>query len=264
MSQTKRGEADQQLTGRHAVISGGATGIGAAIADALAARGASVTLIGRTEARLKEKAASLPSALGLAVDVTDARAVTAGFATAAKQFGPVAILVNNAGFAAGRPFMETDLALWNQTLQVNLTGAFLCAQAVLPDMAAAGWGRIVNIASTAGLIAYREVAAYVAAKHGLIGLTRALALEYAKKGVTVNAVCPGYTDTDMAKAAVDSIRAKTGVSEDEARAMLAAKNPQRRLTTPAEVAATVAWLCEPGAAAMTGQSVAVCGGEVMT
>jgi NAD(P)-dependent dehydrogenase (short-subunit alcohol dehydrogenase family) len=253
----------ESLKGRHAVISGGGSGIGAAVADALAAAGARVTLLGRTAGRLQEKAASLPQGQWLAVDVTDAAGVAAAMATAVERSGPVAILVNNAGLAPPKHFIDTDLATWNQTLQVNMTGAFLCTQAVLPGMIAAGWGRVINIASTAGLTAYRGAAAYVAAKHGLIGLTRALALECATTGVTVNAVCPGYTDTDMAASAVDAIRAKKGISDAEARAILAAKNPQRRLITPQEVAGTVAWLCQADSGAMTGQSVAVCGGEVM-
>ena len=153
--------------------------------------------------------------------------------------------------------------MWQQMLAVNLTGVFYCCQAAMPAMLEAGWGRIVNVASTAGLKGYRYVSAYVAAKHGVIGLTRALALEVAPRGVTVNAVCPGYTETQMVAQAVQNIVRKTGRGEDAARAELAAANPQQRLVQPQEVADAVAWLCLPASSAMNGQSIAVAGGEVM-
>jgi NAD(P)-dependent dehydrogenase (short-subunit alcohol dehydrogenase family) len=189
--------------------------------------------------------------------------VLAGFARAARRAGRVDILVNNAGQAASAPFGKTDAALWRRMLDVNLTGTFHCTQAALPAMLEAGWGRVVNVASTAGLVGYRYVAAYVAAKHGVVGLTRALALEVAARGVTVNAVCPGYTETDMVREAIANIVAKTGRDEQQARAGLAAGNPQQRLVQPEEVANAVAWLCLPESAAMTGQAIAVAGGEVM-
>jgi NAD(P)-dependent dehydrogenase (short-subunit alcohol dehydrogenase family) len=191
--------------------------------------------------------------------VTDADGVAAAFARA----GAVDILVNNAGQAASAPFGRTDAALWQRMLDVNLTGAYHCTQAALPGMLDAGWGRVVNVASTAGLTGYRYVAAYCAAKHGLVGLTRALALEVASRGVTVNAVCPGFTDTDIVADAVANIVRKTGRTAIEARAQLAAANPQGRLVQPDEVAHAVAWLCMPGAAALNGQAIAVAGGEVM-
>ncbi len=252
------------LDGRHALITGGGSGIGAAIADALAARGACITLVGRNAEKIEKKAATLPGAQAVVADVTDQASIASALERATKTFGPVAILINNAGAAEPRPFLQTDLANWTKTLDVNLTGAFLCVQAALPGMITAKWGRVVNVASTAGLIAYKGAAAYVAAKHGLIGLTRALALEYADSGVTINAVCPGYTDTDMAAQAVSNIRAHKSMSEAEARAVLAAKNPQKRLITPAEVAAAVAWLCEATSTSVTGQAIPIAGGEVMS
>jgi NAD(P)-dependent dehydrogenase (short-subunit alcohol dehydrogenase family) len=253
----------EPLHGRHAVITGGGSGIGAAIAEALALAGAAVTLIGRDPTRLAAKAALLPAAQGIAADVTDQDAVLVALRQARQRFGPVAILINNAGVAPAAPFLGIDRALWRSTLAVNLDGAFFCAQAALPDMLEGGWGRVVSIASTAGLVPYKGVAAYVAAKHAVIGLTRAMALEFASRGITVNAVCPGYTETDMARAAITAISGKTGRSESESRALLAARNPQGRLVAPGEVADTVLWLCGPGADAVTGQAIAICGGEVM-
>ncbi|HEY5789496.1 MAG TPA: SDR family oxidoreductase, partial [Gammaproteobacteria bacterium] len=182
---------------------------------------------------------------------------------AAAAAGPVEVLVNHAGAARSAPLQRTDLALWQQMLAVNLTGVFLCCRAVLPAMRERGWGRIVNVASTAGLRGYAYVGAYCAAKHGVIGLTRALALETAREGITVNAVCPGYADTEMTRATLENIRAKTGRSAEQALAELVRFNPQGRLVAPAEVAAAVAWLCAPDSAAVTGQAVAVAGGEVM-
>ncbi len=252
------------LTGRHAVITGGGSGIGAAVADALAVEGVVLTLVGRSQDKLQKKAGTLKGAHVAAADVTDAAAVAAAIDSAVKAHGPVAILINNAGAAPARKFLETDLATWRQTLDVNMTGAFLCSQAVLPAMIAAKWGRIVNVASVVGLIGYKGISAYVAAKHGLVGLTRALALEYADAGITVNAVCPNFTDTDMVAQAVANIRAQRGVSEADARAMLAGKNPQKRLVTPAEVASAVAWLCRPESAAINGHALPIDGGETVS
>jgi NAD(P)-dependent dehydrogenase (short-subunit alcohol dehydrogenase family) len=199
----------------------------------------------------------------LPVDVAQRESVTQAFALAATRFGRIDILVNNAGQAASAPFAKTDEAMWQQMLTVNLTGTYHCIQAALPAMLENRWGRIVNVASTAGLIGYGYVTAYCAAKHGVIGLTRALALEVAARGVTVNAVCPGYTDTDIVRNAIDTITARTGRTAEQARAELTARNPQGRLVRPEEVADTVAWLCLPSSAAMNGQSLAVAGGEVM-
>jgi NAD(P)-dependent dehydrogenase (short-subunit alcohol dehydrogenase family) len=251
------------LTGRHALVTGGSRGIGAAIAVALSGAGAAVTLTGRDADRLMQQARRIGgSAQGVVMDVTDPEAVAAGFERARSAFGPVQILVNNAGVARSAPFLKTDDGLWQAMLAVNLTGTYLCCRAALPAMLETGFGRVVNVASTAGLAGYAYVTAYCAAKHGVIGLTRALALETARSAVTVNAVCPGYTDTDMTSEAVANIVAKTGRSEEQARAALTARNPQQRLVQPEEVANAVLWLCLPGSEAVTGQSISVSGGEV--
>jgi NAD(P)-dependent dehydrogenase (short-subunit alcohol dehydrogenase family) len=199
----------------------------------------------------------------VAADVSDPESVKKAFESARVRFGEMAILVNNAGQAASAPFLKTDSDLWRKMMSVNLDGTFHCTQAALPGMLAAGWGRIVNIASTAGLIGYGYVTAYCTAKHGVVGLTRALAIEVATKGVTVNAVCPGYTDTDIVKATVANIAAKTGRTPEQTQAELTSRNPQKRLVRPKEVANAVAWLCLPGSEAITGQAIAVAGGEVM-
>lgn len=249
-----------QFAEQHAVVTGGGSGIGAAIAKAMTEAGARVTLLGRNAERLRNKAQELGIESQVA-DVTDRGQVAAAFAAAAEQNGTVTILVNNAGAAEAMPFGKMDDALWDSLIAVNLTGVYNCTKAAIGAMAEAGSGRVVNIASTAALTGYAYVSAYCAAKHGVVGLTRALALEYARKGVTVNAVCPGYTNTEIIEKAIDKIVAATGRSRDEALAEMVKVNPQRRLIEPEEVAATVMWICQQES--ITGQAIAVAGGEVM-
>lgn len=261
-------KSDACLRGRHAIVTGGGRGIGAAIAQALAELGADLSLMGRDMDRLHDTAEAIRNQFDSRVethkvDVTDPSSVQRAFTAAIAPLGRVYILVNNAGQAQARGFADTDPELWQKMLDANLTSAFYCTQQVLPAMANAGEGRVVNIASTAGLKGYPKIAAYCAAKHGLIGFTRSLALEYAKSGVTINAVCPGYTETEMFDRAVQELMTSMGKSPEEARAMLVRPNPQARVVKSEEVADTVAWLCSPGASAITGQAVAVAGGEVM-
>lgn len=259
---------DAPLGGQHAVVTGGSRGIGAAIAGRLAALGASLTVIGRDRQALRHVVSDLSGRFGTPVgpepaDVTRPDQIRAAMEAAAGSRGPISILVNNAGTGKSAPFRRTSRALWDEMLELNLTSAYMCTHEVLPGMIEAGFGRIINIASTAGLKGYPYVTAYCAAKHGMIGLTRALALETARQNITVNAVCPGYTETELTARTIDNIVSKTGRSADDAMAELAALNPQKRLVQPREVAETVAWLALPGSAAITGQAVAVAGGEVM-
>jgi len=240
--------------GRHALVTGGGSGIGAAIVDALRAAGAVVTVLGRRpgDGPFYQQA-----------DVTDAASVRAAIVRAEAAHGPIAILVNNAGAAETAPFSRLAREMWDRMLAVNLTAVFEVTQAVLPAMTKRGWGRVINIASTAGLTGYPYVAAYVAAKHGVVGLTRALALEVAKSAVTVNALCPGYTETRLLTDSFATIMAKTGKTEDEVRRDFTKGNPQGRLVQPDEVAAAVLWLCRPGSDAVTGQAIAISGGELL-
>ena len=252
-----------ELKDKHAVITGGGTGIGAAIAAALAADGARLTLMGRRPEPLEAAAATLTQARGVSCDVTDPASVAVAFDKAQAALGLIDILVNNAGAAETAPFHKLDIQHWRRMMAVNLDGVFNCTRAVYDEMRGRGWGRIVNVASTAALKGYAYVSAYCAAKHGVLGLTRALALEAAQSGVTVNAVCPGYTDTDIVRDAIKNIAEKTGRSAEAATAELTRVNPQGRLIQPSEVADSVLWLCRPESASITGQAIVVAGGEVM-
>ncbi|MGD0640921.1 MAG: SDR family NAD(P)-dependent oxidoreductase [Roseiarcus sp.] len=258
----------RSLAGRHAVVTGGAKGIGAAVSETLARLGADVTIMGRDAEALRVHAERLRTTYGgrvadVVADVGDPSSIEAAFATATTALGAPAILVNNAGIATSAPFHRIDLDLWNRVLNVDLTGAFLCTRQVLKAMIEAKFGRVINIASTAGHTGYAYVTAYCAAKHGMVGMTRALAIETARTGVTVNAVCPGYTATDIVDKAVETITQKTGRSREEALGDLVAHNPQRRFVQPDEVADAVAWLCLPSSASITGQSILIAGGELM-
>jgi NAD(P)-dependent dehydrogenase (short-subunit alcohol dehydrogenase family) len=257
---------NDSLHGTHAVVTGGGHGLGAVIAQALAAAGTRLTIMGRDRDRLTKTGAALAEEYEhvalVQCDVTEQESVERAFAAARQRFGDPTILVNNAGAAEAAPFLETSLEQWNRLIAVNMTGAFLCTQAVLPGMIAAGSGRVINIASTAALRGYRTVSAYTATKHGVLGLTRALALEVVRQGITVNAVCPSYIEGDVSERTIDSIAAGRGITREEARKKLERTIPLGRLIRPEEVAETVLWLCSPAASAITGQAIAVAGGEV--
>lgn len=260
--------AARPLQGQHSVVTGGGRGIGKAIAFELARLGADVTLMGRDESVLLASAKELRDAHdvrveAIAADLSMPQSVQAAFEAAAQRLSAPSILVNNAGIAHSAPFTRTSLEQWNELLAVDLTGPFLCIQQVLKPMVAAGLGRIVNIASTSGVTGCAYVTAYCAAKHGLIGLTRSLAIEVAKSGVTVNAVCPGFTDTDIVARSVANIVQKTSRTPEQALAQLVVHNPQGRLIQPDEVAEAVGWLCLPGSRSVTGQSILIAGGELM-
>jgi NAD(P)-dependent dehydrogenase (short-subunit alcohol dehydrogenase family) len=249
------------------VVTGGGRGLGAAIAAELARLGASLSLLGRGLPELDEVATRLSQEHGVDTvavecDVSDGASVSSAFGTLRTRADDPYILVNNAGQAEGAPFTDTDRELWERMLAVNLTAHYLCAQQVLPAMIARRAGRIVNIASTAGLKGYAGTTAYTASKHGVIGLTRALALETAKLGVTVNAVCPGYAETEMSERAAANIASATGRTLEEARERLRRTNPRGTLIKPEEVANAVAWLCSPDAGAITGQAIVVAAGEI--
>ncbi|MBE1708040.1 MULTISPECIES: SDR family NAD(P)-dependent oxidoreductase [Mesorhizobium] len=249
------------ISGKHALVTGGGSGVGRAIALALAEADINVTICGRRETELAKVAGESGRIFGIAADVTHEASMASLYQAAEAARGPFDIVIANAGMAGSTPAHKTTLADWQKTLDVNLTGAFLTVKPALVGMAVRKAGRIVFVASTAGLKGYAYVAPYVAAKHGVVGLMRALAAETAKSGVTVNAVCPGFVETDMLEESIQRIIEKTGRSAGEARASLVSTNPQGRFIQPQEVAAAVLWLCGDAAASITGQAISISGGE---
>jgi NAD(P)-dependent dehydrogenase (short-subunit alcohol dehydrogenase family) len=252
----------ESLKGRHALVTGGGRGIGLAIARSLTEAGATVTILGRNAETLERAVADRAAHAAVVADVVNLDAVQAAVADAVARHGPVDLLVANAGTAVSAPFTKSTPELFRQMLDVNLLGVTNVTQAVLGGMTDQRFGRVIAIASTAGLKGYPYVSAYCAAKHAVIGFVRALALETARRGITVNAVCPGYTDTDLVAESLERIVAKTGRTREQALEELVKHNPQGRLIDPSEVAQTVLWLCGEGARSVTGQAIAVAGGEV--
>ncbi len=244
------------MQGRRVVITGGGTGVGADLARGFAVAGAQVTIAGRRLEPLADVAASAPGIQAITADVTDEVSITSLF----EQAGDADIVIANAGVADTAPFAKLSLAQWQASIDTNLTGVFLTLREGLRRLD--GWGRLIVIASTAGLKGYPYVTHYTAAKHGAVGLVRALAREVARKPITVNAICPGFLDTEMTDRSVATITAKTDMDAETARATLAANNPQGRLIAPVEVTQTALWLCGPGSAGINGQAIAIAGGEV--
>jgi NAD(P)-dependent dehydrogenase (short-subunit alcohol dehydrogenase family) len=253
----------QGASRRHALVTGGGKGIGLAIAAALAAMGVEVSVVGRDPVALKDAVSRKEAHSAIVADVTDVASVRAAIVEA-ERHAPVDILVNNAGGVETGPFLHLGDEAFERQLSLNLMGTVRMTRAVLPGMVQRGFGRVINIASTAGLKGYAYVSAYVAAKHAVIGFTRALALETAKSGVTVNALCPGYTDTDLVRGSIEKIRVKTGDRAVDVLAKLTAANPQARLVRPDEVAAAAVWLASEAAAPVNGQAIAIDGGELVS
>ncbi|RMH45819.1 MAG: SDR family oxidoreductase [Alphaproteobacteria bacterium] len=249
------------LRGRHALVTGGGSGIGAAIARALAGAGAEVTITGRRAAPLEAMAANGPRLWPAVMDVTDPEAVDGAVKAAVAARGPIDICVANAGIAEGRSIFRTDLEFWRKIHATNLDGAFLTIRAALATMKGRDWGRVIAIASIAGLRGLRGAPAYTASKHGLVGLVRGLSEDFIGSGITFNAICPGYVETPIIDRNVNAIAERTGMSPDEALAVMVGANRHGRLIQPDEVAAAVLWLCGPGSASVNGQAIEIAGGQ---
>jgi len=252
----------QELAGRHALVTGGGTGIGLAIARALAARGAQVTITGRRGAVLEEAAADATNLHPLVMDVADPASVAEGCEAAVRARGPVTICVPNAGIAEGTSIGKMDLDFWRRMMAINLDGAMLTVQACLPGMTEARWGRVLFVASIAGLRGLRGAPAYTASKHGMIGLMRGLSEDFLGSGLTFNALCPGYVDTEIVARNTDSIAARASISQEDARAIMVRTNRHKRLIAPEEVAAAALWLCLPGSESVNGQCIEIAGGQM--
>lgn len=248
------------LQGKHALVTGGGTGIGRAIAQALAEQGAQVTITGRRQTVLD--AAATDGMTGMAMDVRDESQVVAGIAAAVKARGTIQICVANAGIAEGRAVEKTDMEFWRNMMSTNLDGAFLTIREALKSMQQTDWGRVITISSIAGLRGLKGASCYTATKHGLIGLTRALSEEYIGGPITFNALCPGYVDTPIVTRNTDSIAARTGISQTDARNVMVNANRHKRLIEPAEIAAAALWLCLPGSGSVNGQAIEISGGQM--
>ena len=248
------------LDGRHALVTGGGTGIGLAIAQALARAGAQVTITGRRD-NVLEQAGDIHGLNPVMMDVTVEASITNAIQQATRKLGPITICVANAGIAEGRALHKTELSFWRRIMATNLDGAFLTIRDCLQGMRAEGWGRVIAVSSVAGLRGLKGAPAYTASKHGVIGLIRALSEDYLGTGITFNALCPGYTDTDIVLRNSESIAERAGISPDEARDMMISANRHGRLIAPAEVAAAALWLCEPGSESVNGQAIEITGGQ---
>ncbi len=250
------------LDGKHAIVTGGGSGIGLAIATALAGAGAQVTITGRRLKVLQQAASDISGLHGISMDVNIEASVTDAVATAVAANGPVDICVANAGIAEGRGLAKTDFAFWRRIMTTNLDGAFLTIRECMDSMHKQPWGRVIAVSSIAGLRGTSGTSAYTASKHGVMGLIRALSEDYMGKGITCNALCPGYVDTPIIEQNVTSISGRAGMSATDARALMVDQNPHGRLITPEEVATAALWLCAPGSGSINGQAIEIAGGQV--